>query len=570
MFFKPDLILLHAPSVYDFRKRALLFGPISDVVPSTPVFEMYPVGFSAIAECLEQNGVGVRIINLAYRMLTDPDFDAEKMIQKLNPVAFGIDLHWLVHAQGSMEIAAICKKLHPDIPVILGGLASTYYHNELIAYPQIDFVFRGDSTETPLLQLMQQLMNDVADHSDIPNLTWKDNAGQVHINRHSNVPAHVNSLTNNYKNLFKIALKYGDIKSMTAIHDWWQYPIVAMMTVRGCTQNCIICGGSRDGFQFYANRNTPAYRDAERIVDDIRQFVKFSNGPIFIIGDLNQHGKAYGEAILNGLKALAIANAMVLELFNPATESFFDTVASALPNFNFEISPESHDEAVRRKCGKFYTNASMEANIEWALARGCKKFDIFFMIGLSGQTMASALETVDYCEYLIKKFGTRIMPFTAPLAPFLDPGSIAYEHPDDYGYTILYKGFEQHRTAMLNPSWKYFLNYQTKWMNRDQIVDVTYEAGQRLNQVKYRYGIIDNETFEQVNHKISLARDMVKRIDTIMAIPDSAEQQQQLDALELDIRTHSIDTVCAEKEIKWPMLKSGFKFFNIGKAILFE
>jgi hypothetical protein len=39
---KYDLVLLHAPSVYDFRKNSLLAGPISDVVPSSPVFEMYP------------------------------------------------------------------------------------------------------------------------------------------------------------------------------------------------------------------------------------------------------------------------------------------------------------------------------------------------------------------------------------------------------------------------------------------------------------------------------------------------------------------------------------------------
>ncbi|MCU0645347.1 MAG: hypothetical protein MUC94_13965 [bacterium] len=80
MFKKPDLILLHAPAIYDFRKRPNLLGPISDVVPSTPIFEMYPVGFSSIAEHLEKNGIGVRIINLAYRMLSDPQFDVEKMI----------------------------------------------------------------------------------------------------------------------------------------------------------------------------------------------------------------------------------------------------------------------------------------------------------------------------------------------------------------------------------------------------------------------------------------------------------------------------------------------------------
>ena len=32
----PDLVLIHAPSVYDFREKDILFGPISDVVPSKP------------------------------------------------------------------------------------------------------------------------------------------------------------------------------------------------------------------------------------------------------------------------------------------------------------------------------------------------------------------------------------------------------------------------------------------------------------------------------------------------------------------------------------------------------
>jgi len=61
----PDLILLHAPSVYDFRKEAILYGPVSDLVPSTPVFEMYPIGFTTMAEYLERAGLQTRIMPTA-------------------------------------------------------------------------------------------------------------------------------------------------------------------------------------------------------------------------------------------------------------------------------------------------------------------------------------------------------------------------------------------------------------------------------------------------------------------------------------------------------------------------
>ena len=172
MFSKADLVLLHAPSVYDFRKLPILFGPISDLVPSTPIFEMYPIGFSSIAEHLERNGIRVRIVNLALRMLKDKNFDAEKMIAKLKPRAFGIDLHWLPHAHGSLEVAALCKKHHPEIPVIFGGYSSSYFHEELIRYPQVDFVLRGDSTEEPLRQLLLSL-RERRPPAEIPNLTWK-------------------------------------------------------------------------------------------------------------------------------------------------------------------------------------------------------------------------------------------------------------------------------------------------------------------------------------------------------------------------------------------------------------
>ncbi len=123
MFNQADLVFLHAPSVYDFRKHSILYGPVSDLVPSTPVFEMYPIGFTTMAEYLERHGFRVRIANLAVRMLNQENFDPEELIRGLNPAAFGIDLHWLPHAHGALAIAEIVKRYHPETPVIFGGFS---------------------------------------------------------------------------------------------------------------------------------------------------------------------------------------------------------------------------------------------------------------------------------------------------------------------------------------------------------------------------------------------------------------------------------------------------------------
>jgi hypothetical protein len=114
--FRTDIALLHAPSVYDFRVQPVMHGPIADAVPSTNEFGMYPIGLTSIAAYLSANHYNVRIVNLAYPMLAGKNFDAESRLARLRPRLFGIDLHWLPHAQGTLAIAELVERLHPDIP----------------------------------------------------------------------------------------------------------------------------------------------------------------------------------------------------------------------------------------------------------------------------------------------------------------------------------------------------------------------------------------------------------------------------------------------------------------------
>ena len=565
IFGQPDLILLHAPSVYDFRKLPILFGPISDLVPSTPIFEMYPVGFSSIAEHLEQNGIHVRIVNLALRMLKDKNFDAEGFIARLRPRAFGIDLHWLPHAHGSLEVAALCKKYHPQIPVIFGGYSSSYFHEELIGYPQVDYVVRGDSAEEPLRQLLLALRRE-APLETIPNLTWKDRERQVHVNPLTHVLPDLNAYSNNYPILFRLALKYLDIRSLIPIHDWWKYPITAVMTTRGCSHNCVICGGSQFALRHFYSREACAYRHPAKVAQDILSISSYTNAPIFVVGDLRQSGEAYAHAVLSAIAPSRPKNQVVLELFTPAPEAYFKEVAAAFPHFNFEISPESHDPEVRRASGKSYTNEEMEQTIRLALDHGCSKFDVFFMIGIPGQTPASVTATIDYCEHLLRSFDRRLNPFISPLAPFLDPGSIGFEKADSIGYRLFCRTLEEHRQALLAPSWKYTLSYETKWMNRAEIVESTYQAGLRLNRLKGQFGLIDGQTAEETEKRILRAMEMIRKIDDRIHLAEP-ERSQQLMALKETFDQVSMATVCGKEEIKWPVWRYRFNIPNILRAM---
>ncbi|RLG48683.1 MAG: TIGR04190 family B12-binding domain/radical SAM domain protein, partial [Thermoproteota archaeon] len=149
-----DLALIHPPSVFDFRREVTFPGPISEVVPSAYVFDMYPYGFLTLASWLESRGFRVGLFNLAAKMLLDREFDPVDLLSRVEADVFGIDLHWMVHAHGALEVARIVKELHPDSLVVLGGLSATYYWREVMeGHPYVDAVLRGDSTE-PLMEAL--------------------------------------------------------------------------------------------------------------------------------------------------------------------------------------------------------------------------------------------------------------------------------------------------------------------------------------------------------------------------------------------------------------------------------
>ncbi len=554
---RADLVLLHAPSVYDFREESILYGPVSDLVPSTPVFEMYPIGLTTIAEYLERHGLRVRIVNLAVRMLNSDRFDPENLIRDLKPAAFGIDLHWMPHAHGAIEVARICKKHHPDIPVMLGGFSATYYHEELINRPEVDFVVRGDSTEVPVLKLMQHLTGRPGAPSlpDIPNLTWQEPGGAVRANEISYSPDNLDHVLIDYSYVIKAVARYRDLASVIPFKGWLGYPITAALSVRGCTHNCRTCGGSATAFAALHNRRRPAYRAPEDLAQDIRNIARFSKGPVFILGDIRQAGDEYADRFLRAIHGFQ--GPVILELFKDADREFIHRVADAMPNWTLEISLESHSEEVRKAFGRPFKNGPTEDTMRYALELGVKRLDIFFMIGLPKQDYQSVMDTVDYCRYLMGDLdqgpSRRLVPFISPLAPFLDPGSPVFENPERYGYRFFFRSLEEHRQALVQPSWKYVLNYETEWMDRDQIVDSTYEAGLRLNRLKAEYGVIEQSQAERTEARILKAKRLIAQVDDIMSIKDLERRAKLLRAIKPQVDDANLSTVCDKAELNVPM-----------------
>jgi hypothetical protein len=173
----------------------------------------------------------------------------------------------------------------------------------------------------------------------------------------------------------------------------------------------------------------------------------------------------------------------------------------------------------------------------------------------------STLEDPHYCERLLKKFGPRLVPFISPLAPFIDPASPIYENPEKFGYRLFFRTLEEYRTALLQPSWKHSLGYETLWMSRDEIVDVTYEAALRLTELKAEFGLLDRESARKVRDRINLARKLLVEMDKIAELQEE-ERTRALKGLEEEIHLVNSNTLCESREIKWPSPRN-FHFLKI-------
>jgi len=561
---EPDLLLLHAPSVYDFRERAILYGPVSDMVPSSTVFEMYPLGFLTIASYLHAQGMDVRIVNLALRMMNSRRFDVPAFIARQRPRAIGIDLHWLPHAHGALEVARIVKEIHPGVPVIFGGLSSSYFHEELAAYPQVDFVLRGDSTEPPLHQLLVAL-RDGTPLNRIPNLTWKD-AGAVRVNPHTYVPTTLDYVDIRPDLVVEMMARYRDLQSTLPFNGWWRNPISAVFTVKGCAYECVTCGSSHTTCTHLTKRQRPVFRSPASLVANVEAFARLTRGPIALIGDLRMAGSAHASEVLERLRAARLPNEIIIELFSAPPPEYLREIDRCVPNWSIEFSPESHDQVVRnaQEGEADYTTEAMEAMITEALRLRCSRFDVFFMIGLPGQTLESVRGTVDYCERLFQLGDKRLSCFISPMGPFIDPGSRGFEEPERFGYRLFARTLEEHRRLLVQPTWEHILNYETKWMTRRELVDATYDAAERLNELKIRYGRIASRRGRKVAANIAAARALRDRLESLLAQGGNPADDP---ALRGEISDFSMSTVCDKRELFWRRGWSQFRLMKVARIL---
>lgn len=506
-----DLFLLHAPSVYDFRERDdMLFAYLSDSdsVNVTSIYEMYPIGWFSIKQHLADHGFDTKIVNVASLMLMHPDLDVPKLLSRLEAPIFGFDLHWMTQCQGAVELAAILKKVRPDALTIFGGISATYYASQLIEYPSVDVVVQGYDTLEPVRELVRQVRLGRRDFQAIPNLLYKVD-GEVQATGFTHKPAS----------------RYNDARN-----DWSFYrdgssggPSVSKLIMTlpntGCAHDCGWCGGSRFAYRnIMGVHKTLIQKDHDLIVEELRTMQEAAKRTSIYALQCYSENKVRMHQYLDAVKELGY-NSVFFEQFNLTPPDTLKKMGESTSAY-IMLSPESHDPKISAAAGRgTYTMEQMENWIPSAMDAGVKGIMIWFFIGMPYQDRQSVMDTVAYSERLIRKFGGRAaLPLICPMVPFLDPGCRFFEQPGEHGYRIFHRTLEEHRRAMVEPLWYRRLNYETRWLDRRELQDVSYEAIARLVEIKGEFEVLPSQFCKAILVTIDETRQLLREMERALLL----------------------------------------------------
>jgi radical SAM superfamily enzyme YgiQ (UPF0313 family) len=304
----------------------------------------------------------------------------------------------------------------------------------------------------------------------------------------------------------------------------------------------------------------PVLRSPEAIAAQVRQLGEITRAPVFLVGDLRDGGDEYASRVVQAIGETGVSNRIIFEFFDPPSDAFLQAIDRAIRRWGAELSPESDDEAIRALMGKgSFTNERMEAAIRTILSLRCEELDLFYMVGLPGQTYDGVLATIDSIESLFQRFDNRLSAFITPMGPFLDPGSSTFEQAEAKGYVVRARTLAEHQHLLEQKDWESILNYETRWMTRSEIVDATYAAAERLNAIKARYGRISTRDAAAVAKRLTAARSLRARMKSVEDVPPD---------LVGEIREFSEGTINDKAELFRPAaLVHNFRFVGILKLL---
>jgi B12-binding domain/radical SAM domain protein len=528
-----DVVLIHPPAIYDFRKRPLFPGALATV--DRIQYPKVAIGVLSIADYLDRNGYKVIIDNLADRIVSDKDFDVEEHLGKVKARVYAIGLHWHHHSQGAIEIARLCKKLHPESLVVIGGLTATCFHEEIIQkYGFVDAIIRGEA-EKPFLEFMKALDKN-GQIADTPNLTYRLENGEIY----------VTPLMEPDETLDEYEFTRFDLLDpQTSIFNPDTPLRGSLVVCRGCIHNCVSCGASAYSYKTNLGRSRPAFRSPEKIISDIRKLNAYGIKQIGLYQDPRMGGERYWKELVTTLRNEKLEmERLTIDLLAPADEEFIRELATIKTELILYICPDTGCEKVRKTQQRNYSNQELLDTIKL-----CHRYHIpvteFFSVGLVGETEETMNDTWNLWDEIcdlnrkavnrggLGNVGKGVLtdgPIMGPI--IIEPGSLSFKFPERYGYKILYDTLEKYIQGQEQPSWHQWLNYETGELDKAALVKLMHDTFEEFILHHSRTSESYRKEHARADYVFAIAnRVCADEIDKIMQVEDTSEREDKLESL---------------------------------------
>jgi len=230
--------------------------PIKLFQPFTPIY--VPIGIGYLLAALEREDIPVRVVD----QQVEPDVLGRIQAQLTGlpkPYFFGISVLTAAFHHAIM-LARRLKELYPDSIICFGGIHPTAMPDEVLSYPQVDYVIRGEG-EQVLPELYRRVRNG-EDISMIGGLSFRRGGEAVH-----NPPS-------------RIAAPLDDLPFPYDRFDPSVYDLGFIISSRGCPHACIFCSNR------ITTGRTYRIRSASTIIADLELlWKKYGKTQILFLDD---------------------------------------------------------------------------------------------------------------------------------------------------------------------------------------------------------------------------------------------------------------------------------------------
>lgn len=201
-----------------------------------------PIGIGILMSVFEKEGIKARFID--EQVEDDAAGLVFEYVKELPPpyiFAFSV---LTIAFKSALELAKLLKINYPDSITIFGGIHPSALPEDVLSYPCVDIVCRGEG-EKPLLELYR-CVKEGKDYTHIHNLSYRLN-GQIIHNPKTNVLQDLNSLPPFPYHLFSSK----------------RYDLGFVVSSRGCPYECIFCSNRVITGKIYR------YRSSEQIANEL-------------------------------------------------------------------------------------------------------------------------------------------------------------------------------------------------------------------------------------------------------------------------------------------------------------